>query len=56
VVYARQREVALLFMLGPRSTMVGGAPPTHAAVCMSIWGALAMGLTAGVGALCGLAI
>ena len=45
-----------LFVLGALSAVVGGAPPIYAAVRVTFWGALAMGLTAGVGALFGLAV
>jgi VIT1/CCC1 family predicted Fe2+/Mn2+ transporter len=45
-----------LFVLGALSAVVGGAPPGYAAVRVTFWGALAMGLTAGVGALFGLAV
>jgi len=45
-----------LFVLGALSAVVGGAPPVYAAVRVTFWGALAMGLTAGVGALFGLAV
>ena len=45
-----------LFVLGALSALVGGAPPVHAAVRVTFWGALAMGLTAAVGALFGLAV
>ena len=45
-----------LFALGALSAGVGGAPPIHAAVRVTFWGALAMGLTAGVGAVFGLAV
>jgi len=45
-----------LFVLGALSAVVGGAPPIYAAVRVTFWGALAMGLTAGAGALFGLAV
>jgi VIT1/CCC1 family predicted Fe2+/Mn2+ transporter len=35
--------------LGALSAIVGGAPPVRAAVRVTFWGALAMGLTAGAG-------
>lgn len=48
---------ALLFLalLGTLSASAGGAPVVIAAVRVTFWGALAMGLTAGVGALFGVA-
>ncbi len=45
-----------LFGLGAFSAVVGGAPPTYAAVRVTFWGALAMGLTAAVGRLFSLAV
>jgi VIT1/CCC1 family predicted Fe2+/Mn2+ transporter len=45
-----------LFMLGALSAVIGGAPPVYAAVRVTFWGALAMGTTAGVGWLFGLAV
>jgi len=45
-----------LFVLGALSAVVGGAPPVYAAVRVTFWGALAMAVTAGVGALFGLAV
>jgi VIT1/CCC1 family predicted Fe2+/Mn2+ transporter len=45
-----------LFGLGALSAVIGGAPPVYAAVRVTFWGALAMALTAGVGALFGLAV
>jgi VIT1/CCC1 family predicted Fe2+/Mn2+ transporter len=46
---------ALLFLalLGALSAAVGGAPVIAAAVRVTFWGALAMALTAGIGALFG---
>ena len=45
-----------LFLLGALSAVIGGAPPVYAAVRVTFWGALAMGTTAGVGWLFGLAV
>ena len=45
-----------LFGLGALSAVVGGAPPIYAAIRVTFWGALAMGLTAGVGWVFGLAV
>ena len=45
-----------LFGLGALSAVVGGAPPVYAAVRVTFWGALAMGVTAGVGALFALTV
>ena len=39
--------------LGALAAGAGGAPPTTGAVRVAFWGALAMGLTAAVGALFG---
>jgi len=44
-----------LFFLGALSAKVGGAPMLNAAVRVTFWGALAMAITAGVGALFGMA-
>lgn len=44
-----------LFLLGALSAKVGGAPALNAAVRVTFWGALAMGLTAAVGWLFGVA-
>jgi VIT1/CCC1 family predicted Fe2+/Mn2+ transporter len=40
-------------LLGVVAAHAGGAPMMNAAVRVTFWGALAMGLTAGVGALFG---
>ena len=45
-----------LFVLGALSAVIGGAPPFYAAVRVTFWGALAMGATAGVGWVFGLAV
>lgn len=45
-----------LFGLGALSAAIGGAPPLYAAIRVTFWGALAMGLTAGVGLVFGLAV
>ena len=42
-----------LALLGGVAARVGGAPVTVGAMRVTFWGALAMGLTAGVGALFG---
>jgi VIT1/CCC1 family predicted Fe2+/Mn2+ transporter len=49
---------SLLFLavLGGVAARVGGAPTFAGAVRVTFWGALAMGLTAGVGALFGTAV
>jgi VIT1/CCC1 family predicted Fe2+/Mn2+ transporter len=46
-------SLALLGLLGGFGARVGGAPITKAALRVTFWGALAMALTAGVGALFG---
>jgi vacuolar iron transporter family protein len=48
-------SLAGLFVLGAWSARAGGAPVLHAAVRVCAWSALAMGVTAGVGALVGAA-
>lgn len=45
-----------LAVLGALSAKIGGAPVGRAAVRVTFWGALAMGMTAGVGALFGVAV
>lgn len=45
-----------LFALGALSAKVGGAPVVYAAVRVTFWGAMAMGLTAAVGWLFGVAM
>jgi VIT1/CCC1 family predicted Fe2+/Mn2+ transporter len=49
---------SLLFLgvLGGLAARVGGAPPVAGAIRVTFWGALAMGFTAGVGALFGTAV
>jgi vacuolar iron transporter family protein len=42
-----------LAVLGALAAGVGGARMIPAAIRVTFWGALAMGVTAGVGALCG---
>ncbi len=46
-------SIVLLALLGGFGAHAGGAPVVRAAVRVTFWGALAMGLTAGVGALFG---
>jgi VIT1/CCC1 family predicted Fe2+/Mn2+ transporter len=46
-------SIVLLALLGGFGAYAGGAPVLKAAVRVTFWGALAMGLTAGVGALFG---
>jgi VIT1/CCC1 family predicted Fe2+/Mn2+ transporter len=46
-------SILLLAILGGFGAYVGGAPVKKAALRVSFWGALAMGLTAGVGAVFG---
>jgi vacuolar iron transporter family protein len=48
-------SLAFLALLGGLAARVGGAPVTVGAMRVTLWGALAMGLTAGVGALFGTA-
>lgn len=49
-------SLVLLFGLGALAAKVGGAPPGRAAWRVTLWGALAMGLTALVGWVFGLAV
>jgi vacuolar iron transporter family protein len=46
---------ALIFlaMLGALGAWLGGAPPLKATIWIAFWGALAMAVTAGIGALIG---
>ncbi len=46
-------SIVLLALLGGFGAYAGGAPVLKAAIRVTFWGALAMGLTAGVGALFG---
>lgn len=48
-------SIVFLALLGGFGARAGGAPVLKAAVRVTFWGALAMGLTAGVGALFGIA-
>ena len=48
-------SLGFLVVLGGLSAYAGGAPMARAMVRVTFWGALAMGLTAGVGALFGVA-
>ena len=45
-----------LALLGAVGAQAGGAPPLKAAIRVTFWGALAMALTAGIGALVGAAV
>jgi VIT1/CCC1 family predicted Fe2+/Mn2+ transporter len=45
--------LALLALLGAIAARAGGADPTRGALRVTFWGVLAMGLTAGIGALFG---
>jgi vacuolar iron transporter family protein len=49
-------SLAFLALLGGLAARTGGAPVAAGAVRVTFWGALAMGLTAGVGALFGTAV
>lgn len=48
-------SLVFLALLGYLSALAGGAPPLKSVARVTFWGALAMGLTAGVGALFGVA-
>lgn len=49
-------SLVFLALLGGLAAWVGGAPPAVGAARVVFWGALAMGLTAGVGRLVGVAV
>jgi VIT1/CCC1 family predicted Fe2+/Mn2+ transporter len=49
-------SLGVLAILGAVGAQVGGAPPWRAAARVTFWGALAMGVTAGIGHLVGRAI
>ena len=49
-------SLVFLALLGSVAARVGGAPVMAGATRVTFWGALAMGLTAGVGALFGTAV
>lgn len=49
-------SLVLLFLLGGLAATVGGAPPVRAALRVTFWGALAMGLTALVGWMFGMTV
>ena len=49
-------SLVLLFGLGALAASIGGAPPLYAALRVTFWGALAMGLTAVVGWAFGLVV
>lgn len=49
-------SLAFLAILGALAARAGGAPVVSGAVRVAFWGALAMGVTAGVGALVGTAV
>jgi len=49
-------SLVLLFLLGGLAATVGGAPPARAAIRVTFWGALAMGLTALVGWMFGMTL
>ena len=48
--------IGMLATLGTIAALAGGAPPVRGAIRVSFWGTLAMGLTAAVGALFGIAV
>jgi VIT1/CCC1 family predicted Fe2+/Mn2+ transporter len=49
-------SLAFLALLGLIAARTGGAPALASAMRVTFWGALAMALTAGVGALLGVAV
>ena len=49
-------SLALLALLGAVSSRVGGAPPVKGILRVTCWGALAMAVTAGVGAVFGISL
>ena len=46
-------SLAFLALLGVVGVMAGGASPLKAAIRVAFWGALAMAITAGIGAIVG---
>jgi VIT1/CCC1 family predicted Fe2+/Mn2+ transporter len=56
VVSVATASLLFLALLGALAARAGGAPMIRASLRVTLWGALAMALTAGVGALFGLAI
>jgi VIT1/CCC1 family predicted Fe2+/Mn2+ transporter len=48
--------LVMLAVLGATAAYAGGAPVAKGAIRVAFWGALAMGLTAGVGRLFGTAV
>jgi VIT1/CCC1 family predicted Fe2+/Mn2+ transporter len=49
-------SLAFLALLGALGARAGGAPMRPAAIRVAFWGALAMGVTAGIGSIVGLAV
>ncbi len=56
IVSVATSALVLLAVLGGVAAKVGGAQPLRGALRVAFWGALAMGLTAGVGTLVGVAV
>jgi len=56
IVVIATTSLAALVILGALAARAGGAPLAPAALRVAFWGALAMGITAGVGALFGAAV
>ncbi|MDP3235924.1 MAG: VIT family protein [Myxococcales bacterium] len=56
IVCVASAALLLLAVLGGVAAKVGGARPLRGSLRVTFWGALAMGLTAGVGALVGVAV
>jgi VIT1/CCC1 family predicted Fe2+/Mn2+ transporter len=56
IVSVASAALLLLALLGGVAAKVGGARPLRGSLRVTFWGALAMGLTAGVGALVGVAV
>jgi VIT1/CCC1 family predicted Fe2+/Mn2+ transporter len=55
IAFVAGSALAFLVLLGAVSAHTGGAPILKASARVAFWGALAMALTAGVGALFGVA-
>src|ERR1700731_899063 len=53
IIFVSGTSLLFLALLGALAARVGGAPVTPGAIRVTFWGALAMGVTAGVGALFG---
>jgi len=53
IIFVSGTSLLFLALLGALAARAGGSSVTASAICVTFWGALAMGLTAGVGVLFG---